>query len=77
MKSLDDIGADLSEVFDQLRAGTMDRVEAEALFNGGGKIIKVHQLKLAKEIFTATKGRPLTLVDQQLLIAGDEQKKAS
>jgi hypothetical protein len=55
-KTLDDVKADMSELYEQLRAGTCEVKLASELANIAGKYLKAEQLKLAREIFAANVG---------------------
>ena len=48
MKTLNDIKADMSELYDSLKAGLTKREEAAELANIAGKFLKAEQLQLAK-----------------------------
>lgn len=50
-KSLDDIQNDMAELYNSLKDGNTDRVQASELANIAGKWLKAEQLKLAKDIF--------------------------
>lgn len=51
MKSLDDVKADMSELYEQVKEGAVDLKLAGELANITGKYLKASQLELAKEIF--------------------------
>jgi len=51
MKTLDDIKNDMSTLYDELRAGKVERVDAAELANIAGKYLKAEQLQLARDIF--------------------------
>ena len=51
MKTLNDIKQDMSTLYDELRAGTVELKTASELANVAGKYLKAEQLELAKEIF--------------------------
>lgn len=51
MKSLDDIKQDMSTLYDEFKAGSIDRNNASELANIAGKNLKAHQLELANKIF--------------------------
>lgn len=57
-KSLDDVKADMSALYEQVKVGTVDLKVAAELANITGKYLKAEQLKLAREIFCAN-GRQL------------------
>jgi hypothetical protein len=50
-KSLEDVKADMSELYEQVKAGEADLKTASELANITGKYLKAEQLKLAREIF--------------------------
>lgn len=56
-KSLDDIKSDMSELYEQLRSGTVEVKLAAELANITGKYLKAEQLQLAREIFSANQGQ--------------------
>ena len=56
MKSLNDIKADMSRLYDELQAGACELKTAAELANIAGKFLKAEQLDLAREIFLS--GRP-------------------
>lgn len=53
VKTLDDVKADMSELYSEVRDGTIELKVASELANITGKFLKAEQLKLAREIFTA------------------------
>jgi hypothetical protein len=50
-KTLDDIQADMSDLYETLKIGEMELKKAGELANIAGKFLKAEQLKLAREIF--------------------------
>lgn len=56
MKTLTDIKQDMSTLYDQLRDGDMELKRAAELANIAGKFLKVEQLELAREVFSASRG---------------------
>ena len=60
MKTLNDIKADMSRLYDELQAGTCEIKTASELANIAGKFLKAEQLDLAREIFIS--GRPNAVV---------------
>jgi len=44
-KTLDDVQADMAELYDQLRGGGIDLKTASELANIGGKLIKIEMVK--------------------------------
>lgn len=59
MKTLDDVKFDLSSLYDEFRAGGVDRVDAAELANITGKFLKAHALQLAERAFEETLSRRL------------------
>ena len=55
MKNLDDIKQDMSELYEALKAGTVDLKIASELANISGKFLKAEQLQLAREVFMENK----------------------
>lgn len=53
VKTLDDVKADMSALYDQVRDGTTDIKTASELANITGKYLKAVQLDLATEIFVS------------------------
>lgn len=51
MKSLDDVKQDMSVLYDEVRAGTVELKAAAELANIAGKYLKAEQLQLAREMF--------------------------
>jgi hypothetical protein len=58
-KTLDDVKTDMSELYEQLREGTVEVKLASELANITGKYLKAEQLKLAREIFDANTGQQM------------------
>jgi hypothetical protein len=56
MKSLTDIKQDMSDLYDQLKAGEVDLKVAGEMANIAGKFLKAEQLELATAVFL--EGRP-------------------
>lgn len=50
-KSLDDLNADMSALYDKLNEGGVDLKVAQELANIGGKLLKIQALMWAKEVF--------------------------
>lgn len=50
-KTLSDVKADMSDLYEQVKAGTTDLKMAGELANITGKYLKAVQLEMAKEIF--------------------------
>lgn len=55
MKTLSDIKQDMSDLYEQVRAGQVDLKTAGELANISGKFLKAEQLELAREIFLSNK----------------------
>ena len=55
MKTLSDIKQDMSDLYEQVRAGQVDLKTAGELANISGKFLKAEQLQLAREIFLSNK----------------------
>lgn len=55
MKTLNDIKQDMSELYEQLKAGQVDIKTAGELANISGKFLKAEQLDLARAIFLSNK----------------------
>lgn len=55
MKTLSNIKQDMSDLYDQVRAGQVDLKTAGELANISGKFLKAEQLELAREIFLSNK----------------------
>lgn len=50
-KTLDDVKADMSQLYEQVREGAVDLKLAGELANITGKYLKAAQLELAREVF--------------------------
>lgn len=61
MKTLNDIKADMSRLYDQLQNGSCELKTASELANIAGKFLKAEQLDLAREIFLLNKPKPLVI----------------
>lgn len=59
MKTLNNIKADMSELYDELRGGKIEIKAADTLVNVAGKNLKAYQLDLAEQIFLS--GQPKKL----------------
>lgn len=55
MKTLNDIKEDMSLLYNDLKAGSIEVKTASELANIAGKFLKADQLELAREIFKRTK----------------------
>ena len=51
MKNMNDVRQQMSELYDQLKAGEIDLKTASELANITGKFLKAEQLELARDIF--------------------------
>lgn len=58
-KTLDDVKADMSQLYDQVKSGACDLRLAGEMANITGKFLKAEQLILAREVFLAN--QPLKL----------------
>lgn len=58
MKTLNDIKQDMSTLYDEVKAGTVEVKAASELANIAGKYLKAEQLELAREVFLDTRRRP-------------------
>lgn len=56
-KTLGDIQTDMSTLYEEVRAGSVELKVAAELANIAGKYLKAEQLKLAREIFVAERNR--------------------
>ncbi len=65
MKTLNDIKADMSRLYDELQAGTCELKTASELANIAGKFLKAEQLDLAREVFLSGRPQGLTLEAQK------------
>lgn len=65
MKTLIDIKADMSALYDEVRNGTRELKTAAELANIAGKFLKAEQLELAREIFTSNKPHPKQITIQE------------
>ena len=61
MKTMNDIKQDMSDLYEQLKAGTCELKAAAELANIAGKYLKAEQLDLAREIFMAGRPHAMTL----------------
>ena len=61
MKNLNDIKSDMSELYERLKAGTVDLKVASELANISGKFLKAEQLQLAREVFTENRAKSITI----------------
>lgn len=66
---LEDAIAKLRAVLDQLEGKTMERPDADAHFNGWGKVIKGVQLHLVNEEWLATRARATLPAEKMLALA--------
>ena len=51
MKNMSDVRQQMSDLYDQLKAGEIDLKTASELTNITGKFLKAEQLELARDIF--------------------------
>lgn len=59
MKTMDDVKADMSDLYEAVRTGQTELHTADSLANIAGKFLKAEQLQLAREIFVEEKQRLL------------------
>lgn len=64
IKTLDDVMRDMSILYDDVRAGTMELRPASELTNIAGKYLKAYALQLAERHFLADQDRRVALVTQ-------------
>jgi hypothetical protein len=55
MKTLNNIKQDMSELYEQVKTGSVDLKTAGELANISGKFLKAEQLELARDIFLNNK----------------------
>ena len=69
MKNLNDIKADMSALYEELKAGTVEIKQAAELANITGKYLKAEQLQLAREVFEQNMAdrKPKNIAPQQTL----------
>lgn len=75
INNLTDVKTELSSVYERLDSGAMEIKDADSRANVLGKYIKADALEFAKEVFRANRATPMHLVDHQLLIAGEKDRK--
>ncbi len=61
MKSMNDVRQQMSELYDQLKAGEIDLKTASELANITGKFLKAEQLELARDIFLNNQKPTITI----------------
>ena len=59
MKTLNDVKQDMSDLYEQLKAGQVDLKTASELANITGKFLKAEQLELATAIFIDGKAKQI------------------
>ena len=65
MKTLEDVKLDMSELYEQVKAGDTDLKTASELANITGKYLKAAQLDFAREVFLSRGGgRNAALTDK-------------
>lgn len=62
-KTLEDVKADMSDLYEQVKGGEADLKLASELANITGKFLKAEQLKLAREVFEHNKPQQLKLAN--------------
>lgn len=65
MKNLDDIKQDMSELYEALKAGTVDLKVASELANISGKFLKAEQLQLAREVFMENRAKRQPVISKE------------
>lgn len=63
MKTLNDIKADMSRLYDELQSGTCELKTASELANIAGKFLKAEQLDLAKTIFLSSRPNQIQVIE--------------
>ena len=63
MKTLNDIKADMSRLYDDLQNGTCELKTASELANIAGKFLKAEQLDLAKTIFLSNRSNQIQVIE--------------
>lgn len=63
MKTLNDIKADMSRLYDELQNGNCELKTAAELANIAGKFLKAEQLDLAKSIFLSNRPQPMKAIE--------------
>lgn len=61
MKNLNDIKADMSDLYEAVKNGSVDLKVASELANISGKFLKAEQLQLAREVFLSNRAEPLII----------------
>ena len=61
MKNMNDVRQQMSEIYDQLKAGEIDLKTASELANITGKFLKAEQLELARDIFLNNQKPTITI----------------
>jgi len=61
MKNMNDVRQQMSELYDQLKAGEIDIKTASELANITGKFLKAEQLELARDIFLNNQKPTITI----------------
>ena len=62
-KTLADVQSDMSELYEQVKAGSIDLKVAGELANITGKFLKAEQLAFAREVFLDKQTAPRRLTD--------------
>ena len=65
MKNLCDIKQDMSELYEALKAGTVDLKVASELANISGKFLKAEQLQLAREVFMENRAKRQPVISKE------------
>ena len=61
MKNMNDVRQQMSDLYDQLKAGEIDLKTASELANITGKFLKAEQLELARDIFLNNQKPTITI----------------
>lgn len=62
-KTLADVKSDMSQLYEEVKAGTCDLKLAGELANITGKYLKAVQLEFAKEVFLSGKGAQVKVIE--------------
>lgn len=62
MKSMNDVKTAMGALYEEVRTKKTDLKTASELANIAGKYLKAEQLQLAREMFVASKGMPMTMI---------------
>lgn len=62
-KTLADVKADMSELYEQVKNRQINPKVAAELANVAGKFLKAEQLELAREVFLNSRSSPVKVID--------------